>query len=219
VPGVGHADAHAAVLGLDGHGEAALEAGRLALHGLDGVHHEVEERLVELDGVGQDERRRPGGLEARLDAGVAKPRAREVEDLGRDPRRIDGLRGRGLLPDEAVGAQDDLAGAAGVPGDGLERLPDSAMLRASRKRRAASAFATMAARGWFTSWASEAPSAATVRTREACATVSRRSRSRSRARCSSVTSDWVPTWWVTLPDSSRMGAMRRKFQNGVPSLR
>ena len=74
VPRVGHGHAHAGVLGGDGDPRVRVASGGVALHRLDRVHHEVEDRLVELDRVAGDERHGGGAIEVRLDVRVPQPR-------------------------------------------------------------------------------------------------------------------------------------------------
>ena len=125
---VRHADAHFRTRRLDVHGQGALPFRRLAFHGLDGVHHEIQQGLVQLDGVGQHAREPGGPLEPGGDAGMAQPRPQEGEHVGGDLARIDLFRRRRLLAHEPMRAKDDLARAPRVAGNGLEGLADLACI-------------------------------------------------------------------------------------------
>ena len=157
---VSHANEHTARLGFSAADQQFARALVDAAHCLDGIDDQVEDHLLQLDTISLNERQALGQLSFHRNAILDRFSTGQRDDLEYclvDPQQI--LSRRCFLG-EPADAVDDVTGTVTVSQDATERCRTSSKSggRAPSQRRAAWALVTVAAMGWFTSWAIEADS-------------------------------------------------------------
>ena len=108
------------------------------MNGLDGVHQEVEEHLLDLGLVGQNVAIR-WALDGKVDVVGEELGVEEIDDAANGIGKVDALALGGLAAEHGAEAADDRAGALGVLNDAsrISRMSLGSCRSAAMKRRPA----------------------------------------------------------------------------------